>query len=83
LTQLKIKDIHEDLVKVQNQLFSISSFIASYGDQKYYNLTDESILELERKIDLMEEQLSPLKNFILPGGSEESSHLHIGKYIVI
>lgn len=55
----------------------ISSFIASNQNEKYLlkQINFEEILEKE--IDRMEKELPPLKNFIHPGGSLESSHIHI------
>ena len=56
----------------------ISSYIASYGDKKYFIVNESTILNFEDLIDKMDEQLPTLKNFILPGGSIESANLHIG-----
>jgi cob(I)alamin adenosyltransferase len=36
---------------------------------------------LEKQIDTMEEKLPALRNFIHPGGSLESSHLHYARTI--
>ena len=68
---------------MQNKLFMISSYIASYGDKKYFNLDERTILNFEERIDKMDEELPPLKNFILPGGSIQSSNLHIGFHYII
>ncbi len=59
----------------------ISSFIASNQNEKYLlkKINFEEVLEKE--IDRMEKELPPLMNFIHPGGSLESSHIHICRTI--
>lgn len=37
--------------------------------------------ELERRIDAHDATLSELKNFILPGGTFESAHLHLARTV--
>jgi cob(I)alamin adenosyltransferase len=41
----------------------------------------ECISVIEKEIDRMEETLPPLKNFILPGGSELVSYCHIARCV--
>ncbi len=36
---------------------------------------------MEEEIDKMDKELSPLKNFIHPGGCIESAHLHVARAI--
>ncbi len=36
---------------------------------------------LEREIDAMNSELTPLKSFILPGGSEASAWLHLARTV--
>lgn len=73
-----------DLVKqIQNELFVIGAHLGS-PDPKASNLPrlDESIiLRLEKEIDAAETELPPLKNFILPGGSEGAAQLHVARTI--
>jgi cob(I)alamin adenosyltransferase len=37
--------------------------------------------EMEQSIDAMNEELEPLKTFILPGGSTQVSHCHIARTV--
>lgn len=71
------------LYKVQNTLFVIGSNLASTEDAKMEipNLEELEIMELEKAIDLMEEELEPLKNFILPGGHAAVSHAHVARCV--
>lgn len=41
----------------------------------------EHIDELERRIDLHDEELEPLKAFILPGGHPAAAHLHVARTV--
>ena len=78
-------DINEDyfkyLEKLQSQLFNLGShFACSFEKIKEYKLPEireKEVFELEQFIDIMEKELSPLRNFILPTGSSFSSSLHI------
>lgn len=59
------------LTDVQNRLFTIGSNLASDPSKEMItpDLTEEDILILENAMDNMNENLPPLKAFILPGGS--------------
>lgn len=71
----------EWLLKIQEQLFTIGSTLATdpHKEQKMKlpSATDEDIIALEKKIDYMEESLPPLKHFILPGGHIAASTAHV------
>jgi cob(I)alamin adenosyltransferase len=63
----------ERVVRIQNQIFSLSSLIA--GGKVDINVV-EITKELEVDIDEWDKSLQPLTNFILPGGSEASAIIH-------
>ena len=73
-------DISNFLMKIQNNLFDIGGHISM-------NLNDNSIVssdmisELESKINFLNEDLNPLKEFILPSGNHFSSNLHIARAV--
>jgi len=73
----KIKDvkIKKQLDQVQSDLMLISSIIAQ--NKVEVNKLNQSIMQLENYIDQMELKLSELQNFILPGGGEIGSLLHV------
>lgn len=58
----------------------LSSYIASNGDSKYL-ISENIINNIEQNIDLIDSKLPILKNFILPGGSIESSFVHVSRSI--
>ena len=68
----------EWLKKIQHDLFDIG------GELSIPNFTKLGILKvefLESNIDNMNKELSPLKEFILPGGSKVSSYTHLARTI--
>ncbi|MDO8554494.1 MAG: cob(I)yrinic acid a,c-diamide adenosyltransferase [Candidatus Micrarchaeota archaeon] len=72
-----IKEINEELKKVQKDLFIIGAKLAaSNSEVKTPALKLTRVEEMEKTIDKMEEQLIPLRNFILPGGTKLAALLH-------
>lgn len=68
-------ELKESLTKIQNDLFVIGAELASKSG-KPKRIPPSRVSELESEIDLMWDQLPPLQNFILPGGSKTASLLH-------
>ena len=74
----------EFLLYVQDQLMRCAASLVSYPGQENnnQNLPDEECVNiLEKEIDIMEEDLPPLRNFILPGGSCLVSYCHIARCV--
>lgn len=67
--------------KIQKRLFDLGSNLATLPqDREKYNLYSinlDDVQSLENEIDRMESEMEPIKNFILPGGSESSCYAHI------
>ena len=78
ITSSSDNHIIEELKKIQQDIFNISGDI-SLPDRKSVLLTEERILYIESQIDKITKELPPLKEFILPGGSECISRLHISR----
>ncbi|MDE6513727.1 MAG: cob(I)yrinic acid a,c-diamide adenosyltransferase [Muribaculaceae bacterium] len=66
------------LLKVQNILFNIGGYLAGVPDP---NVSADDITRLETSIDAMDRLLPPLKNFILPGGSQLAAKAHIARTV--
>ena len=72
------------LEQVQNHLFNMGSHLAAENEtgKSYLTPLSQTAHEaLEKEIDRMDQQLAPLKNFILPGGSLHASHCHIARCV--
>ena len=70
------------LCELQHDLFIVGANLAAVkSDQNIPRITSERILELERIIDRYEEELPPLKVFILPGGTNAGSALHFARAV--
>lgn len=70
------------LEQIQNDLFEIGSHLASpQGSTRFSGVDPQRISDLEGAIDSMESSLAPLRNFILPGGSQPSASLHLARTI--
>lgn len=80
----KFKDIAELLLKIQNQLFILGSDLANPDTRlkNYPRVSNEDVIFIETAIDKLEKNTEPLKSFILPGGSIESSYCHIIRTII-
>jgi len=81
----------DSLIKIQNELFTIGAMLAtplnkeklkSGKDRLKIPKVDETdILFLEKEIDTMNETLTPMKSFILPGGHITVSFCHIARCV--
>ena len=72
---------------IQNELFDLGADLATPGEdfaptEMALRIVQPQIDRLEREIDEMNEQLEPLRSFILPGGSPAAAHLHLARAIV-
>ncbi len=76
--------LEEDLRWVQNKLFDVGSILATVPGQTFPNMpevTAQDVTKLETMIDRCQEELAPLKEFILPGGGKVSATLHQARTI--
>lgn len=68
--------IKGQLTLIQNQLFCMGSHLAAEEPQKMPRFKVGLVAEIESWIDGMDKKLSPLKSFILPGGSLGGAFAH-------
>lgn len=78
--QEESKPYHSVLSRIQNNLFSIGSHLATEEGSTSFPLPElnkEEILFLEKEMDEMNSDLPEMKNFILLGGNQVSSIAHV------
>lgn len=72
------------LRQIQFTLFTVGASLASDPDTSNMvipDLNEPDIAMLENEIDQMESELTPLKNFILPGGHTTVSYCHLARVV--
>lgn len=75
-------DINDILIQIQNQLFVVGSDLANPNlDDRSIFVKYEMIEFLENQIDHFESKLDPITYFILPGGDEVASRMHLARAI--
>ena len=68
---------------IQNELFDLGADVATPGEiDGALRITAGQVDRLEREIDAVNANLSPLTSFILPGGSPAAAAVHLARAIV-
>ena len=77
-------DVKKILLNVQQDLFVLGAELANPNTLKDDNMLvkREMTSTIEKYIDNFDSELAPISNFILPGGSIESSLIHICRTVV-
>ncbi len=68
------------LKRVQHELFNLGSILATLPADvhtKQARITPGDVLQLEHEIDEANQELTPLRSFVLPGGNRLDADLHI------
>ena len=66
------------LEDAQHALFDIGGEFAIPGAK---TVDDSYVTGLEQTLDLLNEELPPLKEFILPGGGSAAAHVHVARSV--
>jgi cob(I)alamin adenosyltransferase len=72
------------LKRIQHELFNLGSILATPPGAVHLRqprITAEDVEQLEREIDAMNEDLPPLRSFVLPGGCRLNAELHVARTI--
>jgi cob(I)alamin adenosyltransferase len=72
------------LRRVQHELFNLGSILATQPQDvhpKQARITSIEVEQLEREIDAMNEDVPPLRSFVLPGGTRLNAELHIARTV--
>jgi cob(I)alamin adenosyltransferase len=76
----EIPDVKERVIGVVKDLFGLSKTVIGYFDADM--ITADHVRKIETCIDYFEGKLPPLREFILPGNTVASSHLHLSRTVV-
>ncbi|MFD2265563.1 cob(I)yrinic acid a,c-diamide adenosyltransferase [Lacibacterium aquatile] len=75
-------DLDAMLSTIQNDLFDLGADLCCPGDiEGALRVTQGQVDRLEREIDAMNADLSPLDSFVLPGGTPCAAHLHLARTV--
>jgi cob(I)alamin adenosyltransferase len=76
------------ILRIQNDLFDLGADLATpeiegAPEPEYppLRITKEQVERLESEIDLLNEELEPLRSFVLPGGTPVAANLHLARTI--
>lgn len=78
--QPAMQELARRLLRVQHQLFNLGSCLATLPKDiapGQPRVTDGDVADLEAEMDLLTAQLTPLRSFVLPGGSRANALLHL------
>ncbi len=79
-------DLDNALMRIQNDLFDLGADLATpdTGEELGYEplrIIASQVSRIESDIDRYNSELSPLRSFILPGGTPAAAHLHLARTI--
>lgn len=82
--QLGLDELSAILLRVQHELFNLGSILATLPEDvhpKQPRVTEIETARLEAEMDRMNQDLAPLRSFVLPGGSRLDADLHIARTV--
>ena len=74
-------EILQELKNIQQVIFDCGSDLANPDEVTPFKVKQESVSELEKRIDFYTEAAPSLKTFILPGGCQEAAWLHMARVV--
>ena len=73
------------LSDIQNELFHLGSDLCILEEDKARRpvprIEERHVVALEKLMDRLSEELSPLENFVLPGGAPGAAQLHVARTV--
>ncbi|MCB2206530.1 cob(I)yrinic acid a,c-diamide adenosyltransferase [bacterium] len=76
--------VHGLIVALQHELFTLGADLATPLDSENVSvprIEQQHIDTMEQRIDGLEEELEPIRFFILPGGTETAARLHMARTV--
>ena len=83
---LGLEAVDAMLGRIQNDMFDLGADLCTpdRGERLEYEplrITEGQVTRLENEIDTLNAELTPLRSFILPGGSAAAAHLHVARTV--
>jgi cob(I)alamin adenosyltransferase len=78
ISQCQPGEVQEMLITIQHDLFNLGGQLTM---PDYELITDERVTWLEESLDAYNEDLPPLKEFILPGGGVAAAQCHLARAV--
>jgi cob(I)alamin adenosyltransferase len=76
------------LARIQNDLFDLGADLCTPEQSKgkgpggaRLTVTDAQVTRVEQEIDALNAELSPLRSFVLPGGTPAAAYLHLARTV--
>jgi cob(I)alamin adenosyltransferase len=80
------EDLRKLLVRIQNDLFDVGADLCTpvvdNPTHEPLRVLETQITFLEEQIDKYNEELAPLRSFVLPSGTAAAAHLHVARTVV-
>ncbi len=75
--------LEELMERIQNELFVLGADLATPPEKntRIDRIGPDHVHRIEQDIDRLENELKPLKSFILPGGSPGAAYLHLARTV--
>lgn len=83
-TQEVASEVDELLARIQGELFVLGAELAAARERRErteLRIEEAAIGDLEAAIDRLQEDLEPLRHFILPGGTAAAAELHVARTV--
>ena len=83
-TTLSGREASNTIASIQNDMFDLGADLATPGTDfeptdVLLRIVPAQVTALERAIDALNEGLTPLSSFVLPGGTEEAARAHVAR----
>lgn len=77
-------DVLDEVTRLENDMFDLGADLATPGEdfapsEMVLRIVASQVAWIEARIDAHNETLAPLTSFILPGGSEAATRLHLAR----
>ena len=85
-SSLTDRDLDDEIGRIQRDLFAVGAELADPGEKIAARVTKASMIDadverLEQLIDRLEQELEPLRRFILAGGAPAGAALHVARAV--